>query len=200
MCSNLTFTSFTRSRRTQNNILVDKNGRAVLADFSLVTFELDQSWSRSLCIDDGAVQWMSPELLDPVKFGAQTKQPTKESDCYALGMVVYQIITGSKPFGEGDRTVIIHRVLDEKRPERPQGESGKFFTDDIWDMLQRCWKTRSGERPSAREILQCLEGDRSIRGGDDNPSDTTSILSQYSASVSSQVYPQSSLPCHRIAG
>ena len=189
MCSNLTFTSFTRSRRTQNNILVDKNGRAVLADFSLVTFELDQSWSRSLCIDDGAVQWMSPELLDPVKFGAQTKQPTKESDCYALGMVIYQILTGSKPFGEGDRTDIVRRVLDDERPKRPRGELEKFFTDDIWDMLQRCWRTCSVERPSARDILQCLRGGHSIQCGDDNPSDAASIDSQYGSSVSSQVYP-----------
>ena len=185
MCSNLTFASFARSRRTQNNILVDKNGRAVLADFSLVTFELDQSWSRSLCIDDGAVQWMSPELLDPVKFGAQTKQPTKESDCYALGMVIYQIPTGSKPFGEGKPPDIIRRVLGGERPERPRGELEKFFTDDIWDMLQLCWGTCPRERPSAKDILRCLDRDRSTHGGDNKPSDVASI---HSSSVSSQVY------------
>ena len=197
MHSNPTFASFTHSRRTQNNILVDKTGRAVLADFSLVTFDPDQSWSLSLCIKDGAVRWMSPELLDPGRFGLSTIQPTQESDCYALGMVVYQIFTGSKPFGEGERRAIFRRVLDNERPERPRGESGGLFTDDIWGVLQRCWRTYPKERPSARDILRCLKRDSSTVGGDDEQSDAASIDSQCSFSVSSKVYP--SLPYHRTA-
>jgi hypothetical protein len=34
---------------------------------------------------------MSPELLDPDRFGISNSQPTKRSDCYALGMVVYEV-------------------------------------------------------------------------------------------------------------
>ena len=34
---------------------------------------------------------MSPELLDPEGFGATDRRPTKQSDCYALGMVVYEV-------------------------------------------------------------------------------------------------------------
>lgn len=34
----------------------------------------------------GTVRWMSPELL----FG-QNSPPTRESDCYALGMVIYEV-------------------------------------------------------------------------------------------------------------
>ena len=34
----------------------------------------------------GTVRWMSPELL----FGQDTP-PTRESDCYALGMVIYEV-------------------------------------------------------------------------------------------------------------
>ena len=188
MCSSLTFTSFICSHHTQSSILVDKAGRAVLSNFTQVTFELDQSWSLLSCIDDGAVQWMSPELLDPVKFGVRTKQPTEGSDCYALGMVVYQILTGSKPFGEGNCTDIARRVLDGVRPERPRGELGKFFTDDIWDILQHCWRTYSGERPSARGILQPLKRSCSTHCGDDNPSDVASIDFQHSSSISSQFY------------
>ena len=183
------YAGFANSHRTQNNILVNEAGRAVLADFSLVTFDPEKSWSLSVCIDDGAVRWMSPELLDPGKFGFKTKQPTKKSDSYAVGMVVYQILTGLIPFGEGDCTNIIPRVLEGERPKRPRGESEEFFTDDIWDMLQRCWRACSEKRPSARDILRCLEGGHPTADGDDNPSDAASIDSQYGSSVSSQVYP-----------
>jgi len=34
----------------------------------------------------GTVRWMSPELL----FG-QNSPSTRESDCYALGMVIYEV-------------------------------------------------------------------------------------------------------------
>ena len=39
----------------------------------------------------GTLLWMSPELLDPVRFGITDSRPTKQSDCYALGMVVYEV-------------------------------------------------------------------------------------------------------------
>jgi len=37
---------------------------------------------------------MSPELLDPERFGmpeSEDNRPTRESDCYALGMVIYEV-------------------------------------------------------------------------------------------------------------
>jgi len=36
---------------------------------------------------------MSPELLDPERFGfdKDDRRPTKQADCYALGMVVYEV-------------------------------------------------------------------------------------------------------------
>jgi len=39
----------------------------------------------------GTPRWMSPELLDPDRFGITDYRPTKQSDCYALGMVVYEV-------------------------------------------------------------------------------------------------------------
>ena len=41
----------------------------------------------------GTRRWMSPELLLPEEFGiAQSEgvRPTRQSDCYALGMVIYE--------------------------------------------------------------------------------------------------------------
>jgi len=38
----------------------------------------------------GTFRWMSPELLDPEHFDSDGR-PTRESDCYALGMVIYEV-------------------------------------------------------------------------------------------------------------
>ena len=37
---------------------------------------------------------MSPELLDPERFGvpeSECNRPTRQSDCYAFGMVIYEV-------------------------------------------------------------------------------------------------------------
>ena len=42
----------------------------------------------------GTCRWMSPELLDPERFGipeSEDDRPTRQSDCYALGMVIYEV-------------------------------------------------------------------------------------------------------------
>ena len=39
----------------------------------------------------GTIRWTSPELLDPERFGLEGDRPTRESDCYAFGMVIYEV-------------------------------------------------------------------------------------------------------------
>ena len=39
----------------------------------------------------GTHRWMSPELLFPEKFRMTDDRPTRQSDCYALGMVIYEV-------------------------------------------------------------------------------------------------------------
>ena len=81
-----------------------------------------------------------------------------ESDCYALGMVIYEVLSGQTPFSTYNSYEIHHKVRDGKRPERPQGEAGKLFTDGIWNMVEDCWKAEPSERITAKDILQGLEG------------------------------------------
>ena len=95
----------------QRNILIKKDHRACVADFGLSTmayvmphasndasssteaFEISTDSGTSLMpyTPGGTRQWMSPELLNPEAFGLDDRRPTKESDCYALGMVVYEV-------------------------------------------------------------------------------------------------------------
>ena len=99
---------------------------------------------------------MSPELLNPEDFNMEG-YATKESDCYALGMVVYEVLSGKAPFAPSTAPPVIWKVLRGQRPERPQGKAGVLFTGDVWEMLEFCWKQQPGERISAKNVLQRLE-------------------------------------------
>lgn len=100
---------------------------------------------------------MSPELLFPEKFDLKDGRPTSSSDCYALGMVIYEVLSGQKPFyGYGDYAVVV-RIHQGKRPVRPRRAGGRWFTDSVWNTLERCWERSPCDRPRVEDVLHCLE-------------------------------------------
>ena len=100
---------------------------------------------------------MSPELFHPKDFGLEDSRRTKCSDCYAFGMVIYEVLSGRVPFFGYDVFAVVAKVGRGERPERPQGAEGKLFTHVIWGILERCWAPRRDNRPRIEDVLQFLE-------------------------------------------
>jgi len=100
---------------------------------------------------------MSPELLDPDRFGLEDGRPTKHSDCYALGMVILEVLSGKPPFPNYNGFIIVRKVVEGERPGRPQGREEVWFTDDLWEVLGQCWSPQPERRPTIDTVLQCLE-------------------------------------------
>jgi len=117
------------------------------------------------CAGGGTTPWMSPELFDPNSFGLEKSCLTEKSDCYAMGMVIYEVLSGHTPFSQFDSLTITGKVLAGRRPQRPEGEEGRLFTDAIWRLLELCWKPQPSDRPSAKYVLSCLEGSPREDGG-----------------------------------
>ena len=92
---------------------------------------------------------MSPELFEPQRFGFEKIRPTESSDCYVLGMVIYEVVSGHVPFHQHHDLVIPGKVLDGERPPRDA-----WFTDSLWKMLERCWEPRPAARPNVDEVLR----------------------------------------------
>ena len=141
------------------NILIDQGGHARLAGFELLTIAPDSTnpTMSGSSTSDGTIRWMSPELLDPERFGFESSRPTRESDCYALGMVVLEVLTGQAPFPNYSELVVIRKVVDGERPGRPQGAEAVWFTDDLWVMLEKCWSSQPDVRPTVEAVLERLE-------------------------------------------
>jgi len=136
-----------------------------MADLS--TFLLSETVVTSV----GTFRWMSPELLDPPRFGSNGR-PTRESDCYALGMVVYevsglhltrwsiiyssQVLTGLRPFHYLPAYTPVSVVLRGERPEKPHEAESLGFSHTLWGLVQSCWSESSSTRPTAQELCDCL--------------------------------------------
>ena len=94
---------------------------------------------------------MGPELFVPENFGLDGTRLTKSSDCYALGMVIYETISGNVPFHEFTDVVVPTRVIQGKHPSRCA-----VFPEDVWTTMESCWTFQPHDRPGISDILQRL--------------------------------------------
>ncbi|KAF8996191.1 kinase-like domain-containing protein [Cyathus striatus] len=141
------------------NILVTSSGRPCLGDFGLSSMTDSEvlKWSslQSTVTTGGTTRWQAPELFDPAVDHAIL---TKESDVYAFGCV----FTGEVPFYEIPReAAVIYRIIKGEKPSRPDLESrtpkSVFFlglTEEIWTLMQDCWKFDPTERLNINEVLK----------------------------------------------
>jgi len=157
----------------QANILIDNAGTARVAGFGLMIMaDLGTILLSETAVSSGGTFcWMSPELLDPECFGSSGR-PTRESDCYALGMMIYevswihswrwslihpfQVLTGLQPFRRPHGYTPVPAVLRGERPEKPLDAGSLGFSHELWGLVQLCWSTSSSARPTARVLLDYL--------------------------------------------
>ena len=161
---------FPSREKRQANILVDNAGAARVADFGLMTMA-DLSTillSETTVSFGGTLLWMSPELLLDSPPGSNGR-PTRESDCYALGMVIYevgclrsprrspthpsQVLTGCRPFHHLYGFNSVPAVLRGERPKKPLGAESLGFSSELWGLVELCWSESILARPTARRLL-----------------------------------------------
>jgi hypothetical protein len=98
---------------------------------------------------------MSPELFCPEIFGLKGSRRTKSSDCYALGMVMYEVLSGQVPFFRHQSCAVVVRVLKGQRPRWPREVEGMY--DGVQEVLERCWEPKPDDRPRIEDVLRRLE-------------------------------------------
>ncbi|KAJ7575874.1 hypothetical protein C8J56DRAFT_1171771 [Mycena floridula] len=136
------------------NILVTNDGHCVLADFGLASVSETQSFATSSVRSKGSVRWLSPEVLLPT---AIQRKPHPSRDIYAYGCTALEIYTKLPPFHlyTHDAMILIDLIAG-KGPERPTQEEAPSLTDDVWQLIQRCWTHQTSDRPQAREVVEEL--------------------------------------------
>lgn len=147
-------------KKTKTNILINDHGRACLTDFRLLTIVSDLPSPDKILAELGnSIRWMSPELLNLERFYTNTG-PTEESDCFGLGMLIYEVLSGTVPFHHDNEPVALLKILHGEHPERPKlggGGAGVRFPDGLWEMLRMCWRKVPDQRPGLDLVLRCLQ-------------------------------------------
>ena len=103
----------------------------------------------------GTPSHMAPELLYPKKFGLRTCRVSKQADIYAIGMVIYEVLTG-RPFRAENfqHPQIMTRIIEGKRPREPEKAEDIGFGGGTWELVQQCWHQDREERPTVEKVSE----------------------------------------------
>ncbi|MBI3272824.1 MAG: protein kinase, partial [Planctomycetes bacterium] len=97
------------------NILVDRTGRPFVTDFGLAK-EIREPADEGVTVT-GAVLG-TPQFMSPEQAGGRTEEITPRTDVWALGVILYEQLTGRLPF-EGKSIVEVLMAILSKDPVPP---------------------------------------------------------------------------------
>ncbi len=87
------------------NILLDKQERPYLVDFGVARIEMSTMTQSGTIV--GTPSYMAPEQIQGARVDAR-------ADIFSLGVIIYEMLTGKRPF-EGDHiTTIVYKIMNEE--------------------------------------------------------------------------------------
>lgn len=135
------------------NILLDARGRPRLADFGLALHETAQQAHRGLTA--GTAPYMAPEQVR-----GEVEWMDGRADIWALGAVLYEMLTGRRPF-QGDDFQELSREILHRQP-RPPRMIERAVPAELERICLRCLEKNIAARyrtagDLARDLQQWLE-------------------------------------------
>jgi eukaryotic-like serine/threonine-protein kinase len=98
------------------NILVTPGGIPRLLDFGIAKL-LDPELYQTALVTQAIVRPMTPEYASPEQVRGQAITPA--SDIYALGVLLYELLTGHRPYRRGESMAELERAICDDEVERP---------------------------------------------------------------------------------
>ena len=130
-----------------DNVWLAEDGSAALGDFG-IAHRLGQERLTAQGIVVGTVRYLSPEQILNQDVGPA-------SDLYALGVTLYELVTGRPPFDAGDAEFVLrqHLVVEPEPPSRREPAVPHALEQLILALLDK----DAARRPSAGEVRDALQ-------------------------------------------
>ncbi|HYF63861.1 MAG TPA: protein kinase [Herpetosiphonaceae bacterium] len=138
-----------------SNIMLDKHGRTVLADFGLAL--LTEAGTRGEIF--GSPHYVAPEQA------ISSAKVVPQSDLYSLGVILYQMWTGRVPFDDADPLAIA--MLHMTETPRPPSEHRATITPQLEAVILKTLAKDPAERyPNGAALADALDAALGISGSE----------------------------------
>ncbi len=135
------------------NILVSDEGRVVVADFGLVGVQSPAEGGDTLeGMFVGTPAYAAPEQ-------ARGEAMTIKADMYAVGVVLFEALTGRLPITADSSSELLERKTRESAPDLTQ--IGPDLPDDLRKLCNALLRRDPGARPDVWQALAQLDGELS---------------------------------------
>jgi serine/threonine protein kinase len=129
------------------NVLLAEDGRVLICDFGLARAP-DSTLITRASVVLGTLQYMAPEVLSG-------EGATLAVDCYALGLVLYQLATGTLPFSDECPVSPVYRVISEQPV--PPSLLNKAVPPELNTLILGLLAKQPTERLTAAQAVERLE-------------------------------------------
>jgi serine/threonine protein kinase len=96
-----------------SNMLMTENGEPMLTDFGLVKIFADKDKDGTTTITTSGTGLGTPDYMAPEQW---TGEATAQSDLYSLGVVLYEMITGRRPYSADTPAGVLLKQANEPLP------------------------------------------------------------------------------------
>jgi eukaryotic-like serine/threonine-protein kinase len=129
------------------NLMLTKEGGVKLMDFGIARLVGSERLTRVNRVM-GTLEYLAPELLDG-------GDPSEQSDLYAVGVLLYELLSGKMPFNASTDSTLISQILHHK--PIPIREHLSTIPKALEDILEKLLQKKPEKRySSAQELRQAL--------------------------------------------
>jgi serine/threonine protein kinase len=130
------------------NILIDAQGRPILTDFGLVMLR-DRTGRATQGRSFGTPEYIAPEQA------IDSRAASPQSDIYALGVILYEMVTGRLPFeSESPLSLALKHISEDPTPPRHYVPDLPEAVEAV--ILRALRKEPSGRFPTAQAMVEAL--------------------------------------------